>query len=337
MGADVLHGNVARHHEVPGLTVTAPVASEMMRSSGQTRRRVHRSAVVLLVTTLAIGMIACDAALPRQIADPRLTGPAPAVEATLRASLHATAVAVSQPVEPAPTIGSAAWEVRVPTPTVRPTTIPMPKSEATPGPASTAPPGTSVEPFGFTAYRLQSGWTFVQGFVENRGTATAGNIQVLVSLIADGDVLAGTAQAHIGPGLLKPGDRSPWLAQFQKPPDFLRVRVEAHAHPLTDLSQATVTRDFQFEDVNVRHPADHVSTATIVGELTNVGARPATDIRVVAAIYDEEGSLFQVVRGQVHQMEIADGERTTFEIRPLGRGLKEIPRYELFAEGRPIP
>jgi hypothetical protein len=199
------------------------------------------------------------------------------------------------------------------------------------------PQRTSVEPFGFTAYRLETGWTFVQGFVENRGTVAAGNVQVAVSLIADGDIVAGTAHAHVGPEMLKPGDRSPWLAQFQKPPDFQRVRVEAQAYPQNDGVQATATRDFQFEDVSVHRPTDRVSTPTIVGSVVNVGPRPATDIRVVAALYDEAGALFQVVRGRVDRPEIADGERAAFEVRPLGRGIKEMPRYELFVEGRPVP
>jgi hypothetical protein len=308
-----------------------------MRSNGHRLGSVGQAAVILVATTLAVGMVACNG-VPRQlIADTRSTEPAPAVEATLRASLHGTAVAVSQPVEPVPTVGVTAGTAGVPTPTVRPARIATPRSTATPVLASALPARTSVEPFGFTAYRLQTGWTFVQGFVENRGGAVAGNIQVVVSLIADGEVLTGTAQAHVGPELLKPGDRSPWLAQFQKAADFERVRVEAHAYPLDDVMQATVTRDFRFDDVNVRHPVDQVSTPTIVGEVTNIGSRPATDIRVVAAIYAEDGSLFQVVRGRVDRPEIADGERAGFEIRPLGRGLREIPRYELFVEGRQKP
>jgi hypothetical protein len=58
-----------------------------------------------------------------------------------------------------------------------------------------------------------------------------------------------------------------------------------------------------------------------------------TDVEVVAAIYDEGNALIQVARTLVSAPEIAPGERAPFEIRPLGRGLKEIPRYELFVEG----
>jgi len=47
--------------------------------------------------------------------------------------------------------------------------------------------------------------------------------------------------------------------------------------------------------------------------------------------------LYQVARVTVEQLVIAPGQRAPFEIRPMGRGLKEITKYELFVEGRPTP
>jgi len=202
-------------------------------------------------------------------------------------------------------------------------------------PAPTSTPTIQVEAVDFNAYRLVSGWTFVQGFVQNTGSASAGSIEILVSLIADGDTVVGSAGAHIEPGMLKPGSHAPWLAQFQRPPSFAQVRVQVQARPFDDFLQARVTQDFQLEDVAVSPPADQASSPTIVGEVRNSGSTPVTDVRVTAAIFDGEDALFQVARATVDQVELAPGQRVPFEIRPIGRGLKEIPRYELFAEGRP--
>jgi hypothetical protein len=189
----------------------------------------------------------------------------------------------------------------------------------------------------FNAYRLESGWTFIQGFVQNAGPAPAGAIEVRVSLIADGDVVVGSAYAHIQPLMVKPGSRGPWLAQVQRPPSFARVRVQVQARPLTDFLQATVSQELRPENVAVRPPSSPASPPAISGQVVNDGGQPARDIRVTAAIFDREGSLFQVVTGTVNAPQLAPGERATFNLQPVGRGLGDIPNYELFVEGRPQP
>jgi hypothetical protein len=215
--------------------------------------------------------------------------------------------------------------------------VPAPTIGARRVAAPPAAPAVRVEAVDFNAYRIQSGWTFIQGLVQNSGASPAGGIQVGVSLIADGDSIVGSAQAHIRPEMLNPGDRSPWLAQVQRPPEFTRVRVQVQARPLTDFLESTVTHDFRLEGVTVRPPADPVSSPTIAGEVFNIGARPTTEVGITAAIYDGEGKLFQVAQTVVKPPELAPGQSASFEIRPIGRGLKEIPRYELFVEGHPKP
>jgi hypothetical protein len=195
-------------------------------------------------------------------------------------------------------------------------------------------PDFRVEATEFNAYRLDSGWTFVQGLVRNGGTAPAGGIRVGVSLITDRDIVVGTAEAHIRPETLGPGDHAPWLAQIQKPPEFARVRVQVQAVPLTDLLQSAVTREFRLAGVAVRPPVDKAAPPTIAGEVVNVGTKPAGDVRVTAAVYDGDGKVFQVATVLVTRSELVPDEAAPFEIRPVGRGLREIPRYELFVEGR---
>jgi hypothetical protein len=204
-------------------------------------------------------------------------------------------------------------------------------------PPPTATPAILVQPVDFNAYRLQSGWTFIQGFVQNAGPAAAGSIDVLVSLIADGDSVVGTAHAHIQPRMLKPGARAPWLAQVQKPPPFVRVRVEVQARPLTDFLEAAVSQEFRAEDVVVRPPVSQAAGPTIAGAIVNTGEKPAQDVRVTAAIYDDQGALFQVVSATLDTPELGPGQSAPFRLQPVGRGLTEIAHYELYVEGRPRP
>jgi hypothetical protein len=158
-----------------------------------------------------------------------------------------------------------------------------------------------------------------------------------VSLIADGDSIVGTAHAHIEPRMLKPGDRAPWLAQIQRPPAFVRVRVEAQARPLTDFLQATVSQAFRTADVVVHPPASQASGPTIGGTIINAGEQAAQDVRVTAAIFDDQGALFQVVSTSLDLPELAPGQGAPFQLQPVGRGLTEIVHYELYVEGRPRP
>jgi hypothetical protein len=198
-----------------------------------------------------------------------------------------------------------------------------------------AAPTVRVEAIDFNAYRVQSGWTFIQGFVRNAGLESAGSIRVIVSLVADGDTVIGSSEAHIEPRMLKPGDRFPWLMVMPGAPAFTRVRVQVQARTFTDILRSTVTQEFRIDGVTVFLPANNTSPATISGEILNTGEHPAADVRVVAAIYDADGALYQVASAVMTSPQLAPGQRGRFEIRPTGRDLKDIPRFELFAEGRP--
>jgi hypothetical protein len=109
------------------------------------------------------------------------------------------------------------------------------------------------------------------------------------------------------------------------------------ARPLTDLLQTSVTQDFRLDDVAVRPPDNRASSPTIVGQVVNTGEKAASDVHVTAAIFDDEGKLFQVVTATVAAPTLAPGESAPFRLQPVGRGLTEIPRYELFVEGQPAP
>jgi hypothetical protein len=290
-----------------------------------------------MVLCLAAGVGCAGSAAGGIVPPPVHIEPTPWVEGTLRAEIGARLTDAMAPVEATPTARVAiAGSTRRST-TVRPTAVTAVDTAAmvaaTPSPSQT----TRLEPASFTAYRLQADWTFVQGFVQNTGKVPAASIDVVVLLIADGEAMVGSAHAHIKPGMVRVGERAPWLAQVRGAPDFQRVRVQVHSQPMNDVLETTVTQDFQLTGVAVRPLAADFSPPTIVGEVVNIGNQPATEIIVTAAIFDGDGALYQVASTVVKAPELPVGERASFEIRPIGRGLKEIPRYELFVEGRPKP
>ena len=297
--------------------------------------RLRTSMTVLILVFVGVG---CADSSPRTAADSRSPiEPTPQVEATLRVAVGATISAAVQASDQLPATEKPAQPAVATMVTVRPTAMPAPRITARSTSAPTATPTIRVEAVNFNVYRIESGWTFIQGFVQNGGTSSAGGIQVVVSLIANGDTIVGSSQAHVKPDMLRPGDRSPWLAQVQGAPQFQRVRVRVEAYPLTDILRSTVTQDFRLEGVTVRPPGTSFSPPTIAGEVLNVGDKPATDVRVTAAIYAGDGALYQVASALVTPSEIAPGQSAPFEIRPVGRGLTEIPAYELFVDGHPRP
>jgi hypothetical protein len=74
---------------------------------------------------------------------------------------------------------------------------------------------------------------------------------------------------------------------------------------------------------------------TVAGEVVDTSAKTATDVEMTAAICDEAGVPYQVAIPTMRVPGSAPGQRTLFKIRPIGLGLNEISRYELFVEGRP--
>lgn len=319
-----------------------------MRSWERRGRRVRRlcvSATLLLVAVVGLG---CSGTGPGTVGNPVVADvePTPWVVGTLRAAAGATISAAARTPGALPTEATPPPASTAPRASIRPAAVPTfgPTSRQTVVPALAtavraqvvAPaPSARVEAVDFNAYRIESGWTFIQGFARNTGPVPAGDINLYVILLGEGDHVVGSAHAHIKPVLLEPDEQAPWLAQVQGTPDVRRVRVQVTAQPLTDGFRAAVTRELRLEDVAVRPPADPYGPPTIGGTVVNVGATVATNVEVTAAIFDADGALFQVARTTARAPEIVPGQGAPFEIRPLGRGLKEIPRYELFVVGRP--
>jgi hypothetical protein len=301
---------------------------------GLLMQRVCASAAFLLVAVVGFG---CGGAASGTAGNPvGAVEPTPWTEGTLRARVGATIDAAARTPESVPAVTTPARAVNAPGPSARPTAVPALATFVAPRAAAPPPaPGARVEAVDFNAYRIESGWTFIQGFARNTGPEPAGDINLFVILLGDGDAVTGSAHAHIKPVLLEPGEQAPWLAQVQGAPDVRRVRVQVTAQPLTDALRAAATRDFRLDEVAVRPPADPYGPPTIVGTVVNAGATPATEVEVTAAIFDADGALYQVARTAAQAPEIPPGQGAPFEIRPLGRGLKEIPRYELFVVGRP--
>jgi len=105
--------------------------------------------------------------------------------------------------------------------------------------------------------------------------------------------------------------------------------------PLAGFLRGTVTQDFRLDGVSVRPPSNASSSSTISGQVFNIGDKAATFVKITAAIYDKDGTLYQVEETIAKLQEIAPGQSAPFEITPTVRVIKEISKYDLFVEGRP--
>ena len=302
-------------------------------SYGRSAKRASTGVALLVVAVVGLG---CTGAASGALGNPvGAVEPTPWTEGTLRARVGATIGAAARTPEAEPAAATPARAFNAPGASTRPTPVPALATFVAAQAAPTPAPSARVEAVEFNAYRIEAGWTFVQGFARNTGAGPAGDIKLFVILLGDGDAVVGTAHAHVAPLLLDPGEQAPWLAQVQGAPDVRRVRVQVTSQPLTDALRAAATRDFRLDDIAVRPPADPYGPPTIGGTVVNVGAALATGVEVTAAIFDADGALYQVARATALAPEIPPGQGVPFEVRPLGRGLKEIARYELFVAGRP--
>jgi hypothetical protein len=302
-------------------------------------------ALMLLLTA------ACTRVPPRTTTEStKPVEPTADVQATVQAAVSATVQAVPKAAEPKPAAQQPTTAPAAPTqPLPADQVVPKPPP-AQPAPAKVAADKPAVSPAispqavagprvevpEFNSYKNSIGATIVQGIVENKGQVTAANITIAVSLLGENGATVGATQAFTKPGILKAGAKAPWQAHAGTAPEFKEIRIQVQADPLSPIWESRYTQDFRLEGVTAQAGTPPLGWPKIVGQVTNSGGQLATSVRVIAAVYQADGKLLEVGSTTAKLQEIAPGQSSPFELTFIGgRGIKEIPRHELFVEGNP--
>jgi hypothetical protein len=222
---------------------------------------------------------------------------------------------------------------RTPTSEVRPTAEPTREvgagdEDATP----TAP--SEVEVLNYRSHQTEYGLEFF-GEAVNNGEGDATNVVVILTLTdaAGGVVGTGSSGYVLGPGVLKPGGKAPFVIYVSDPPaewanEELQVTAEAPG-PYTfgktytelEVSGATVT------------PAEY-GGLTIRGRVTNTGLEDASGVEVVFVGRDTDGNVLWVQSSSLGIDPLRPGIAGPFEI--IASDLDEVPpAYDILAAGYP--
>ena len=191
----------------------------------------------------------------------------------------------------------------------------------------------SVEVTEFNTFKNSIGALVIQGLIENKGTSPVEGVEVAVSLLGAGGSTVGAAQAYATPNVLQPGARGAWKTLISGPAPYTDIRIQAQARPASGFASALWYYDLETSGVSTLPSTSAVSGAKIVGQVTDTGAKTATLVQIVAAVYAADGSLFEVRDGLAKLNEIPPGQSAPFEITFLGgRGIRTVGKYDLFLQ-----
>jgi hypothetical protein len=274
----------------------------------------HRHILIVLVVIAT----ACSSPQRTTTEATKSVEPTPNVAATVQAAVSAT-LAAEKPPEKVAGIGTSA---------------PAPKLTPAPPTLSLTPrPEIRVEVTQFDFYKNTINNTLIIGVVENKAATPAAGIDVAVSLLAESGATVAASQAFTKPNVLKPGAKAGWVAHVDGSPAFKEIKVQVQAQALGGFAASSVTQDFRLEGVSVR-PPERFGGPKVSGQVVNTGSRPATLVHIIASVFDASGKILEV-KGTFSKLDVVDpGMSAPFEIDFPSARVKEIPKYELFVEGR---
>jgi hypothetical protein len=192
----------------------------------------------------------------------------------------------------------------------------------------------NIEISRFTNYRDTSGETHAVGFVVNNSAEVRGAPEIVATFYARNGSVLNTSSAMYHRHLLKPGQRTPFLAVGSNVKDFDRVDVTATVPPADDFTREFWHQALEPEDLALRPAANKSARPKVTGLIRNTGDLPATTISVTVAWMDSSESLIGVSQGYSPQSQLDPGTSVPFNVDAPSsvKDTKSI-RYEVHAEG----
>jgi hypothetical protein len=264
----------------------------------------------------------------------------PTVQAAIAATLTATAGLPPTPIIPiqAAQTTPRATNTLGPTRTSTPTLTPRPTGTATPPRlTATAIPQVELATRQVNTYRDSLGALWVVGEVANVGQLDAGEIEISVTLLGEGDQPLDTRVLTfltVGLPILKPGEVTIWRGQAWQASELVReVRAQAQARPASSFTRGSYAFDLQAAGVVLHPPASQIGSASASGQVVNNSAVALTLVQVVVGAYDEAGTLLRVEQTLVSFRGVSPGGQVPFAV--TFTDLKQVPaRYEIYLSGR---
>ncbi len=202
--------------------------------------------------------------------------------------------------------------------------------EKTPTPTPTPMP---FEIQNLTFHRAPTGELWALGEVLNTNDVPLEQVEVEIILQDEEGEAIGQAVALVQADLVEPGERAPFVVQFDgAPPPFASYQVYALSGVPAHVG--SYYRDLEIRDT--RGVGERYAAYRVSGRVVNVGPEEAVSVNVVVTVYDALGRVIGVRRAVPEHNVIPRGGDTTFqvEIVPVGG---PVARYAVLAQGRRLP
>ncbi len=202
--------------------------------------------------------------------------------------------------------------------------------------SSTPTPTPTPMPFkiqNLTFSRAPTGELWCLGEVLNTSDVPLEQVQVEITLLSDEQEKVGQAVAFVQADLIEPGERAPFMVQFDSAPaSFASYQTSA-------LSGVPAYVGSYYRDLEIRDAlgtGERYAAYRVTGRIANVGPEEAVGVNVVVTVYDALGRVIGVRRDVPEHNVIPRGGETTFRIEVVPVGGPVIT-YTVLAQGRRLP
>jgi hypothetical protein len=168
------------------------------------------------------------------------------------------------------------------------------------------------------------------GEVINRSGGPANNVRIAATIFDREDRIIDVGFAYAERDIFVRGSVSPFaltIDEINGEPE--RYELIAYGERAQDNK---LDRLADIELGSAYYPVDASDDPVLVGEVTNVGVRNATSIKVFASFYDREGTVIDTAWSYIWAAVLEPGARSPFNIAPLNPG-PEIKEWTVWVEG----
>ena len=179
-------------------------------------------------------------------------------------------------------------------------------------------------------YTAKTGALFIVGEVLNHSEATYEDVQVSVTLLDENQVELIRQPWAIERKVLPSNRRSPFVAVINQPPDgWQTFELAADALP-ADFYAKRISNEFEVSDLKTFDGSS--ASYGLMGTLKNIG-QDARSVKIIGAIYNEEGNVLAVSRTTLGPHTIRSGEEVPVELLFYTKAEGQPANYEIWAEG----
>jgi hypothetical protein len=174
------------------------------------------------------------------------------------------------------------------------------------------------------------------GYIENQGREPFSQLQIKGTLLDEADQALESKTGIYMRDVVPVGERSPFLVPFSaEVKDWKKFDVEARAQAFDARSLGTsgLAQGLTLEGVELIPPENRFAGYKLTGTIKNGGTSPATNVVVIAALYDGDKEAIDVNQVSADPPTLAPGQSVRFEMDFPFTNVGVVD-HELWAQGR---